>query len=492
MRNYLGPYGGLIVIAVLLTTAYYLMSFYRYKDLHKQVFTVLLEAVKADIRFVILLLDPLVFYIASVLAVFTVLVIARWIYTYLSGGEKVKQAELFSQKETVKPRANNEQDIKEVLGKDYESYKDMIQKYKTLFIQALDIFKDLPASKGYHHAEDYGLFKHSVSVAYRLYKEADRIAELIQTDKKTAEKVAVVLGLFHDAGKIYREVPFKLQNAIASVLMGRFNIDLSPELLSRIAYAITLQHTEYANLDPEPLIKVLRSLDAQDTKADIEQRRAECIREFLSQLKKELESIQHEWNAKKYFKVIYNPKENELLVNMLIFDRVYDFLKKELCKVPKGEILSWLVNEGYIKPINNNPFVSFNIEGVGKFPAVLFDLNKFPIRVPTVSYVPKYMPAILKSERDKFLKAVRELVNEYKDRLKDPDSPVLQYKDKKDREWVLLKSEAIQLLNSKGELNYTSLKDVAERTGFTAEKVYSPALKLNKKVLKIPLNELGR
>jgi len=253
-----------------------------------------------------------------------------------------------------------------------------------------------------------------------------------------------------------------------------------------------LQHTEYANLDPEPLIKVLRSLDAQDTKADIEQRRAECIREFLSQLKKELESIQHEWNAKKYFKVIYNPKENELLVNMLIFDRVYDFLKKELCKVPKGEILSWLVNEGYIKPINNNPFVSFNIEGVGKFPAVLFDLNKFPIRVPTVSYVPKYMPAILKSERDKFLKAVRELVNEYKDRLKDPDSPVLQYKDKKDREWVLLKSEAIQLLNSKGELNYTSLKDVAERTGFTAEKVYSPALKLNKKVLKIPLNELGR
>ncbi len=494
MRNYFGPYGGLLAIALFLTTAYYILSFKRYKDIHEQVFTVLWQSVKADLRLIILLIDPILFYLLSVFVVFLILIALRWTYSLMKGGSNMRQAELFAPPRNtafLSKTKDGEHELKEVLGENYDEFKDMLKKYRELFIQALRIFKDLPASKGYHHAEAYGLFKHSVSVAYRLYKESERVAELLEIDKRTAEMVAVVLGLFHDAGKVYREIPFKLQNSIAAVMLGRLNIELPPQILSRIAYAITLQHTEYANLDPEPLLKILRSLDAEDTKADIEQRRRECITEFLSQLKKELESIHHEWNAEKYFKVIYNPKENELLVNMLIFDRVYEFLKKELCKVPKGEILSWLVNEGYVKPVNNNPFVSFSIEGVGKFPAVLFDLNKFPVRVPTVYHVPKYMPAVLKSERDKFLEAVKELVEEHKDRLKDPDSPVLRYKDKKDREWILLKSEVVKLLNSRG-LDYTSLKDISERTGFTAEKVYSPALKLNKKVLKIPLNELGR
>lgn len=482
MRSYFGPYGGLFVIALVLTAAYYVLSFNRYKEIHEQVFTILWQAVKADLRLIILMIDPVLFYVLSAFVVFLLLVILY----------QIRQAKLFIPRSTTlsknRESKSREYELKEALGDSYNEFREMIRKHKELFIQALKIFKNLPASKNYHHAEAFGLFRHSVSVAYRLYKENKRIAELLEIDKRTAEKVAVVLGLFHDAGKIYQDVPFKLQNSIAAIVLGKVNIELPPHILSRIAYAITLQHTEYANLDPEPLLKILRSLDAKDTKADIEQKRAECIKEFLSQLKKELESIQHEWNAEKYFKVIYNPKENELLVNMLIFDRVYSFLKKELCKVPKGEILSWLVNEGYIKPINNNPFVSFSVEGIGKFPAVLFDLSRFPIQVPTVYRIPKYMPAVLKSERDRFLEAVRELVEKHKDRLRDPDSPVLRYKDKKDREWILLKSEAIKLLRG---LDYTSLKDISERTGFTAEKVCSPALKLNKKVLKIPFNELG-
>ena len=486
--RYLGPYGGLLVLSIVLALGYYAISFKLHPELHGQLFKILIESVKEDWRLFVLLIDPFVFYLGIALGIFALLLGAYGLFRFLKGGADMRQASLFVDQPKTSTNQGSLEELRQVLGEDFDKYRVMLLKYKPLFLKAYELFKDLPASKKHHHAEPFGLFRHSVSVAYRLYKEADRTADVCGMDRETAEKVGVVLGLFHDAGKIYKGVPFKFQNALATVMLGKLDLDLPPELLSRIAYAIMIQHTEYANLDPEPLLKVLRSLDAQDTKADIEQKRRECINTFLATLKQRVEGIHHEWNNPKFFKVIYNPHKNELLVNMRIVDEVYEFIaKNEECTVPKGEVISYLVKEGIVKPVGGSDFASFYIDGIGKFPAMLFDVEKFPVRVPTVPTVPEYVPASLKAEREEFLKVLIEVVSELKDKLDDPKNPIVLYKDKEGKEWIIVKSQALELFAEKGK-EYANLNDLGDRTGFYPEKVNLRSLKLNTKVIKVPID----
>jgi len=480
--TYFGPYGGLLIVAFVLTIAYYLYSFRLYPELHSQVFKILMESVKKDLRLFPLLLDPVVFYLGVALAVFGAFFFVYSAVKFIKGGRSVRQADLFADRRTAVFTSSSEE-LREALGEDYEAVKPMVLRYKDLFLKALELFKDLPASKGYHHGEKFGLFRHSVSVAYRLYKEADRIAEICGLDKETAQKVAVVLGLFHDAGKVFKGVPFRFQNALAVLLLGRLEIDLPPELLSRIAYAIVIQHTEYASLDPEPLLKVLRSLDALDTQEDIEKKQKECMMEFLSSLKQRVESMSGEWNNKKFFKVIYNPRAKELLINMRIFDEVYEFVSKR-CSIVKGDLLALLIKEGYVKPVGDGGFASFEIKGIGKFPAILFDAEKFPVNAPTITHIPEYIPAHIKGEREEFLSVLSEIVAELGDKIHQSDSPIVYYKDKEE-EWLILKSQALELFEEKGK-KYANLSDVGDRTGFIPEKVTLRSIKVNTKVIKIP------
>jgi len=72
---------------------------------------------------------------------------------------------------------------------------------------------DLPASQAYHHAERFGLLKHSLEVAYLDAKKASKellvndegVPSVEKTRKERMWRVlnAWLIGLFHDVGKIF-------------------------------------------------------------------------------------------------------------------------------------------------------------------------------------------------------------------------------------------------------------------------------------------------
>jgi hypothetical protein len=465
MLKYFGPYGFILVSTVVFLFFYFLISFKLYPDIHKQVFKILWELTKQDFKHFFVFFDVIIFYliisfISSLLIYFTV--------------NFSKKTFLKLKKTTSKAKERNY--VVEDLIKKFPQHKEVIQNYQDIVVPFFLRIKDLPASQEYHHNEAYGLFKHSLETVQNLLERKTELKKVLGIDEKTAEKTAVLLGLFHDIGKIYPEVPFKYQNALAGYEIGNLRIPFNPKLLARLIYTITIQHTEYAKLDPDPLVRFLISADTQSVREERLHRLETCLNNFVSNLIKQLEELRYLWNDKKFFKVIVNPAKNEVLVNLNLVREIYTLLG---CKYPLTAILEEGIKKNFVKPIEGNTYGKFKIGNLGTFPAVVFDLKKLPLNTGEIESVPEYIIDKYEGFRKEFLKALAEIISKID--VNNVDSPVVYYRDRANEEWYLVKAAALPLLKEKG-INITTLKDLGSLTGFEIKQVK----RIGTKALKVP------
>ncbi len=465
--KYLGPYGFLLLTSLILLLSYYLLSWKLYPDIHKQVFSLLWELTKSDFRFIFVPIDVFLYYFG----------ITLFIALLITGTIKAGSV-IFNRFKEIKERKKKESENLEKLRKLLpEKLYLLAEKHKDLVLKVAERFGKLPASKGHHHSEEYGLLKHSLETALKLVGKKKQISSTLGVDEKTAERIAVILGLFHDIGKVYPEVPFKYQNALAVYEMGKLGIELPPSILARILYAIMVEHSDFVKLENDPLVAILTAADSESVKENTEER-------FLIELKNQILSLKAEWNNPNFVKVIVNPSKNEVLVNLNIIKEVYSRLN---IKEPLMTILESLAKKGAIKASQNGNLIeTFWIADKFKIPAVIFNLKS--LNLPTTDNLPivHYMPSTLASLREKFLKILEKVITSIN--LQDESSPILSYRDSKGREWVLIKASALELLREEG-LNVNSLKELASLTGFEVKqikKINTKALRVPAELLKVP------
>jgi len=457
--KYLGPYGFLLLTSLILLLSYYLLSWKLYPDIHKQVFSLLWELTKSDIRFIFIPFDVVVYYLGITLLV--VILIAGTLKAGSVIYNRLKEI-----KERRKRESENLKKLRKLLPK--KLYL-LAEKHKDLVLKVAERFGKLPASKSHHHSEKYGLLKHSLETALKLVEKKEQISAALGVDEKTAERIAVILGLFHDIGKVYPEVPFKYQNALVGYEMGKLGVDLHPPILAKVLYAITVEHSDFAKLE-NPLIAILTTADRESVKENTEER-------FLIELKNQILNFKTEWNNPNFFKVIVNPSKNEVLVNLNVIKEVYSGLN---IKEPLMAILENLAKKGIVIPsLNGNLIETFWIADKFKIPAVVFNLKS--LNLPTTDNLPvvSYIPNTLVSLREKLLKILEKVITSVN--LQDESSPILSYRDSKGKEWILIKASALEFLREKG-LNVNSLKELASVTGFEVKQIK----KINTKALRVP------
>jgi len=295
-------------------------------------------------------------------------------------------------------------------------------------------------------------------------------------DLNMAERVAVLLGLFHDVGKLYEGVPFKYQNALAGYEMGRLGIEFPPKLLARIIYAITVEHSEFAKWETDPLVRFLVSADTESVKEEKISKLETCFQTLVSNLLKYLEELKSIWNDTRFFKVVVNPTKGELLVNLNVVKEVYNLLE---CRFPLLAILEEGIKQGFVKPVEGEPYGRFKVGNIGTFPAVLFNLDKLPLNVEGIEKVPDYIVDRYEEFRNRFLDVLSEVLEQVD--VNDISSPVVFYRDSKGREWYLVKASLVDTLKGKG-LAVSSLKELSSLTGFQIKQVK----KINTKALMVP------
>jgi hypothetical protein len=96
----------------------------------------------------------------------------------------------------------NQEERKMNTRKQYESLKSKVGKRKEPFNEFINMLENRtswltsPASTRFHLSEDGGLLKHSVGVTMNLLKFRNEFAS------KISEESCIVVGLFHDVGKV--------------------------------------------------------------------------------------------------------------------------------------------------------------------------------------------------------------------------------------------------------------------------------------------------
>jgi len=491
-------WGSLFIFYFFLILIYFFYGLFKYREEYVFIWNYLYKLFEKDFRTVgvYLLVFLFAFTVATVLYTVSVLIFHFLKYLIISSVsiperfEKEylkKYRELDTQKFIEKFKTSRKIPIYrylEVLKKIDPYVYEKLNEIMDLFslVRLVRLFGKKGASSNYHHSEEYGLLKHTFEVVRKLLERKDEINSLENEQK---EKALVVLGLLHDAGKVYDKGNFKYQNALSGYVAGRVGIELEPEILSRLIYVITLQHTEYARFEDDELLRILREVDSESVKEDISVKRKRCKEEFMAKLKEEIIKCVGDWNSKNFFKVIINPSKEEALVNMNLVDKVYNSLGCSKI-IRKSALLKELREEGYLKNIDGSSFASFEIKQIGVFPALILNLKKFPIPtdLKTLEFIPEYR-ALKDSKKEELKERILTLVAHSIGK-----NGVYVYRDREGRKQVVITREFVDFLKN-GGIQVGSLRELGEILESQVENVNIRHLKIKANVVKVPYELLN-
>ena len=259
-------------------------------------------------------------------------------------------------------------------------------------------FWDLPASRDYHHNGRWGLFHHSLDVAFRRTVEASQHTAIDSQGKPSAEAawkyrgesvlVAWITGLFHDCGKIFdvrvvykpnrfepgkTEYGKRVYHSLMGGLLGfklkhpekylvyewtknrgmrhvRLNPGMFVILLGNVAVRLmqSLNHEQIVNL----FESLMSDGDYADNESVAESRKQEDD-DYIGQAIKLF--ARDNFKAKdnrgsNQIRVFYLGHNTYICINPLAFQVIANYIKKDLqvSKYDKDSIINYLTQQGYV------------------------------------------------------------------------------------------------------------------------------------------------